>query len=52
MEAVMANLATAAMIVQDSRRFGRFPETTMKTAARRETSTAANGFIEKYVSIF
>jgi len=48
---IMANLAKAARIVHNSRIFGHRLDSTTKTAASRETSTAANGISEKYVSI-
>ena len=51
MDSVMANLATAANIVHDSRMLGNRLENIIKTAATRETTTAANGINEKYVSI-
>ena len=51
MEYMMPNLAKAAIIVHDSRIFGHRLENTMRTVASRETSTAASGFSEKYVSI-
>lgn len=46
----MRNLATAATPVQVSRRFGCRPDAKIKTAASTETSTAANGLIEKKAS--
>jgi len=45
-EKMIPNIATAAMIVQDSRIFGRRPEKRINITASTGTSTAAKGLIE------